>query len=85
MIERGQDVRFAREPRAAIRVAGDVRRQNLHRDFTSQLRVTRAIHLAHAAGAEQTDDFVGADTDARCEAHVCLGARIIRRGRGARR
>ena len=38
--------------------------QDLDRDVAIQLRVARAIDLAHAAGADRHDDFVRAEASA---------------------
>ena len=40
------------------------------RDVAIQLRVARAIHLAHAAGADLRGDFVGAEAGAGGEGQV---------------
>ena len=53
MIERREHARFALEARQPIGVGDEGRRQDLDRDVAPQLRVARAIHLAHAARAEQ--------------------------------
>ena len=39
-------------------------RQDLDRDLAPEPRVARAVHLAHAAGAERRDDLVGAEARA---------------------
>ena len=64
MVQRGQHLGLALEPREPVRVAREGRRKDLHRDVAVELRVPRAIHLAHPAFAEQRDDFVGADASA---------------------
>ena len=56
MIERGEQACFAREPRAALRIGHERPRQDLDRDVATELRVTGAIDLAHAARAEQRDE-----------------------------
>ena len=38
--------------------------QHLDRDVASEPRVARAIHLAHAAGAERGEDFIGPEAHA---------------------
>ena len=54
VIQRGEHARFALEARQAIRDRPrTTSRQDLERDVAPQLRVARAIDLAHAAGAEQ--------------------------------
>ncbi len=67
MIQRRQHLRFAAESREAIRIVGDRRQQHLDRDVAIQLGIARAIHLAHAAGAEGGEDFVRAEARAGCE------------------
>ena len=61
MIERGERLGFALEPRHAIGIGGDGVEQQLHGDAASELRIARAIHLAHPAGAERVDDLVDAE------------------------
>ena len=56
MIQRGEDLRLALEPRERDRDRRRRLRQDLHRDVAAELRVACAIHLAHATGAEQRDD-----------------------------
>ena len=69
MIERREQSRFALEARHAIGVRRERRRQDLQRDVAIQLRVARAIDLAHAAGAEEREDFVGAEARTRGQRH----------------
>ena len=64
VVQGGQRPGFALEPRHAIRIVHEVRRQNLQRDLAPELCVARAIHLTHAARAERREDFVRTDTDA---------------------
>ena len=72
MIERGEDLRFALEPRETIGIARECVRQDLQRDVAIELRVARAIDLAHAAGTERRDDFVEAESRADGERHVAI-------------
>jgi hypothetical protein len=60
VIQRREHFRFALEPRQPFGITGDGRRQHLQRDLPLQVGVGRAIHLAHAAFAQQRDDVVGA-------------------------
>ena len=46
-----------------------MRSQNLDRDGAVQARVTRTVHLAHAAGTEGRDNLVGPEFGARHECH----------------
>ena len=61
MIERGERLRFAREPRQAIAVIGNGVGQHLQRDVPAEASVTRLVDLAHAARAEERADGVGAE------------------------
>jgi hypothetical protein len=58
MIERRQDPRFAREAREALGIAREHARQNLDRDVATELRIARAVDLAHPTGTEARDDPV---------------------------
>ena len=78
MIERREQTRFALEPREAIGAAGECARQDFDRDVAPELRVARAIDLAHAAGADPRLDLVDAQT-ASCEVHDRLGVVLTRR------
>ena len=61
MVERGEHLRFALETREPVGVVRRTSRQDFDRDIASELRVARAIDLAHAAGAEMGDDLVVRD------------------------
>ena len=76
MIQRGEHLRFALEPREAIGIVREGLGQHLDRDVAIQPRIARAIDLAHAARAEQRQDFICAETSAGREGHVWV-ARII--------
>ena len=64
VVERGQDLGFALEPREARRIGRHRRRQDLDRHVAFQLAVARAIDLAHSAFADLRGDFVGAEAGA---------------------
>ena len=70
MVERGERLRFAREPRQPIRIAGERIGQDLQRDVAIELRVARAIDLAHAPGADDGEDLVRAEACAGSESQV---------------
>ena len=53
MVQRREHLRFAAEPREPIGIVGERVGQDLDRDVAIQLRVARAIDLAHAARAER--------------------------------
>ena len=61
MIQRGQRVRLALEPRHALGVGGERRQEHLDSDVAAKTRVARAVDFAHAACAEAGSDLVRAD------------------------
>ena len=64
----GQQLRFALEARETLGVLRERRGQHLDRDVATELRVPRAVHLAHAAGAERRDDLVRPEAQTRGQA-----------------
>ena len=69
MIQRGEDFCFALESRHAFDVARERIGQDLQRHIASQLRIPRAIYLAHPARTNGTSDFVRADFGSRRNRH----------------
>src|SRR5262249_59839977 len=69
MVECREHLRFPSESRDAVAIEGEGFGQNLQRDVAIELRITRAIDLAHATGANQRSDFIGAETRAWSERH----------------
>ena len=67
MVERREDFGFALEAREPVGVGRERRRQDLDRDLALQLRVGRAIDLAHAAFADLRGDLVDAEARAGSE------------------
>ena len=61
MLERRDRPPFAFEAGARLGVAGQLWRQDFYRDRAIEPCISRAIHLAHAAGTDKGDDFVGAE------------------------
>ena len=57
MIERGEDFRFALKPRQPVGVGCERRWQDFDGDVTLQLRIARAIDLAHTPGPKGGKDF----------------------------
>ena len=55
-------MRIALEPCHVVRIARQRRGQDLQRDFPLELRVPRAVHLAHPARAERREDLLWAET-----------------------
>ena len=64
VVQQGQGPGFALEPRDAIRVGGERHWQDLDRDVAPQLGIARAIHLAHATGAQLRQYVVRAEAKA---------------------
>ncbi len=58
MIQRGQDARFALEPREPVAVGGERRRQELDRDLAPERRVAGPVHLTHPARAQPVENLV---------------------------
>src|SRR5262245_42820579 len=52
MVERGKHLRFATEARHAFWIDGEGLGENLQRDFTTEVRIARTIHLTHSAFAQ---------------------------------
>ncbi len=75
MIQRGERLCFASEPRQPIRVVRKRLGEDLDRDITIQLGVTGPKDLTHVTFADGREDFVGAEPSAGGEAQV---VRIIR-------
>ena len=64
MVQRGEHLRLAIEPREPLGVVRDRRQQHLDRDVAIQLGIARAIDLTHAARAEHGDDLVRSEAAA---------------------
>jgi hypothetical protein len=60
VVQRRQQSGFALEARHSIDVRHEPRWKDFERDIAAKFRVTRAIDDAHAAGAKQRQNFVGA-------------------------
>jgi hypothetical protein len=60
MAEAGDRPRLPLEALAQVGAGREVRGEHLDRDGAIQPRVTRAVHLPHAAGAERGEDLVRA-------------------------
>jgi hypothetical protein len=70
VIQGGKNARLAPEPRQPIAIVGDGVGQDLQSHVTAKLRVRGAIDFAHAAPADLSDDFEGAEACARGQCHV---------------
>ena len=69
VVERRQRLRLTLEAGHPLFVLREALGQHLDRHLALQLGVARAIHLAHAAGAERSDDLVRAEGAAGFELH----------------
>ena len=81
MVQRREDLRLALEAREALRIASRTTSgRTLIATSRFELRVARAIDLAHPAGAERAEDFVRAEASAGLQGHwLRLGASIAAR------
>jgi len=77
MFERRGRARLLREPAQALDAVRDPRRQNFDRDVALAPRIARAIHLAHAAAANESDDLVRTEPRTGGQKRQCWGAEII--------
>ena len=64
MVQRRERLRLAVEPRRALRIRGERVRQHFQRDVALQPRIARAIHLSHAAFADEGGDLVSLEAGA---------------------
>ena len=77
MVEGRQHAGFPLEAGQAVGIGRDSLRQHLDRDVAMQPRVPGAIDLAHAAGADGPDDFVGAEACTRRQRHLIRRLAVI--------
>ena len=72
MVEGGHRLRLDLEAPQAVGVRGHGRGEHLERDLAPEAVIAGAVDLPHAARAEETRDFVGADAGPRGQLHVRL-------------
>ena len=72
MIERRERSGFTLEAGQAVGVVREGVGKDFDRDLTAKVGVGGPIHLAHAAGTKERDDFVCAETSARRETHSVM-------------
>ena len=70
MIQRGNGAGFALETLLKFGIVGEMSGENLDGNGAIEARVFRAVHLAHAAGAERRLNFIGAKSRARGQSHA---------------
>ena len=73
MVQRREGLGFARETCEPFGVVREAIRQNLDRHVAIEVGVPRAIDLAHAAGADQRDDFIRAEASSGRQRHDVPG------------
>jgi hypothetical protein len=69
MIQRGENLRFPLEAGEAIRIKGEIVREDLEGDIPAQRGVARFPDLAHAAGPDGRLDLIRAEANAGPERH----------------
>lgn len=69
VIQGREQLRFAAKAQETVTVVRNGVGQDLQRDVAAEVRVSRPVHLAHAAGPQQADDLVDAEARARTERH----------------
>jgi hypothetical protein len=99
MVQGSEGVSLALETPEPVRIAREDFRKDFDRDIAMQLRVARAIDLAHSSGAEGVLDLVRTDAGTGGQGHrrpiigrvapryrptARPGARLCARSRGAR-
>ena len=67
MIELAGRARLLLESANPVHVGREGGQNQLHGHLAIETRVARAIHVAHAAGAEPRDDLVGAKPGPNCQ------------------
>jgi hypothetical protein len=71
MIQLCEYLRLAPEPCEAVWIPGENVGKNLERDAPIQSGIVRAIHLAHAARADDLADFIDAEPTTEASAIRC--------------
>src|SRR5260221_4180799 len=85
MVEYACRARLLLEAAQGRGIAGEARGQNLDGDLAPDARVARAVDLAHAARAEESENFVGAEAGIRGERHgVSISWRRKESSRGSK-
>ena len=82
MVDRGEQLGFAPEPRQAVWVECEELGQDLQSNFAIQPRVARSVHFAHGTRTKRSHDFVG--TYSKASGKGCVKRRVFRRRRSGR-
>ena len=72
VIQRSQQLGFALESGDAVRFRCECIGQDLDRHEPLQPGVPGSIHLAHSAGPDEANDFIGADSRTLWQSQVCV-------------
>ena len=72
MIERSEQLRFALQAPDAFGIAGQRGGQDFDGDLTLELRVRRAVDLAHSASANGGDHLIRTESGAGSEGQGCV-------------
>ncbi len=81
VVQRGEGPGFTLEAGEPVRIADKGAREDLERHVAPEPSVAGAIHLAHAPGAQGSEDFVVAENRTGTQAHLC-GCGMIPRHAG---
>ncbi len=74
VIQLREQLRFTLEPIQTLFVAGELFGKDFDGDVASEFGVASTINLAHAAGTDGFEDFVGAELGTCCKCHLDRGA-----------
>ena len=66
----GQHLRFALEPRETLGILRERVGQDLERDVAVELGIARTIDFAHAACAQEREDFIRAEVGPGGQRHA---------------
>ena len=69
MVQRGQELRFALEPREVFGITRNRVRKHLDGDVAIERGIVRPVDLAHTACAKQGGDFIRAEAGTEGERH----------------
>ena len=69
MVELCEELRFAFEPCQTLAVGRECGGQHLDGDVALELRIARAVNLAHATRTHESDDFIRADSCPSAQRH----------------
>ena len=69
MVQRRNRSRLLLEPPQTVGIIGERSWKDLQRHIAQKTSVARAIHLSHAAGADERTDFVRPELRVRREGH----------------